>query len=98
MVGGSLLIVYEADWDRAREGVKFWLESEGVEDEDEDEEDEEDEDDERKKPGVPYGVKMIDFAHTRLTPGEGPDEGVLLGLDTVLRLLDGRIAEVKALV
>ena len=29
MVGGSLLIGYEADWEKAREGVKFWLESEG---------------------------------------------------------------------
>ncbi|VDB84510.1 unnamed protein product [Peniophora sp. CBMAI 1063] len=51
-----------------------------------------------KKVGAPFAVKLIDFAHTRLVPGEGPDEGVLLGLDTVLKLLAGRIEEVEALV
>ncbi|KAG8987545.1 hypothetical protein FRB90_003292 [Tulasnella sp. 427] len=40
-----------------------------------------------------YAVKMIDFAHTRLAPGEGPDEGVLLGMATTLKLLEGRKAE-----
>jgi inositol-polyphosphate multikinase len=95
MVGGSLLVVYEADWARAREGVKLWLE--GGQD-DEDEEEDEDEDEENKKPGPPYAVKLIDFAHTRIVPGMGPDKGVLLGMDTVLKLLDGRIEEVKAAV
>lgn len=94
MVAASILVVYEADWDRAREGVKFWLEGEGEIDEDDDD-DEDDED--SKKPVPPYGIKIIDFAHTHLTPGEGPDEALLVGLDTVLRLLDGRIEEVKAL-
>ncbi|KAJ2992272.1 hypothetical protein NUW54_g7978 [Trametes sanguinea] len=37
-----------------------------------------------------------DFAHTKHVPGAGPDEGVLKGVDTVLRLLDGRIEQVKA--
>ncbi|KAF8888239.1 hypothetical protein BD779DRAFT_1470287 [Infundibulicybe gibba] len=63
MVGGSLLIIYEADWSRAQDSP----------------------------PG--YIVKLIDFAHTKLAPGMGLDAGVLLGVDTVLRLLDGRIEE-----
>lgn len=67
MVGGSLLIIYEADWMRAAQADN-----------------------------TPYVVKLIDFAHTKMTPGQGPDEGVLLGLDTVIRLLDGRIEEVVA--
>lgn len=96
MVGASLLVVYEADVERAREGVKFWLAGEGEVDESE-EDDEEDEDSSSKKPSVPYNVKLIDFAHTRLVPGQGPDEGVLLGLSTVLKLLDGRIEVVKPL-
>lgn len=100
MVGGSLLIAYEAEWARAEAGVK-WLEEhpdgESEEDEDEDESEEDDEDEEGKdKVGPPYAVKLIDFAHTRLKPGEGPDAGVLKGIDTVLSLLEGRIAEVKA--
>ena len=100
MVGGSLLVVYEADLERAREGVKYWVEGVGRVDEDDEEEEEdhsdEEEDEEKpKKPHPPYRVKLIDFAHTHYVPGEGPDEGILLGVDTVLKLLDGRIAEIK---
>ncbi|TFY54467.1 hypothetical protein EVG20_g9693 [Dentipellis fragilis] len=107
MVGGSLLVLYEAEWDRAAEGVE-WLKAhpgqfaeEEDEDEDEDEEEGEGEgegeDDEMsKKAGPPFVVKLIDFAHTWLKPGEGPDEGVLKGLDTLIELLDGRREEVRA--
>ena len=103
MVGGSLLVVYEADWERARAGLK-WLEEMGDEDEDEGEDEDEDGEEEgddneaegKKRPSLPYAVKLIDFAHTKIVPGEGPDEGVLKGVDTVLSLLDGRIAQVKA--
>lgn len=49
-----------------------------------------------KKLSLGYAVKMIDFAHTRLAPGEGPDKGVLLGMETTLRLLEGRKAELAA--
>jgi 1D-myo-inositol-tetrakisphosphate 5-kinase/inositol-polyphosphate multikinase len=96
MVGGSFLIIYESDLERAKQGVA--LLEEGVEDDDEDEDDEEDaeeEDEENTKPGLPCLVKLIDFAHTTVVAGEGPDEGVLLGMDTTLKLLDGRIAQIK---
>lgn len=96
MAGGSLLIVYEADVERAKEGLKEWLEGGSEQEEDEDEEFDSDEDGERK-PGPPYVVKLIDFAHTGITPGEGPDESTLYGVDTVLKLLDGRIEQVKAI-
>ena len=89
MVGGSLFIVYEADWARAEDGLqRLWLDEGNEEEEDED-------DDDDDQPGPPFVVKIIDFAHTRLAPGEGPDEGVLLGFDTVLRLLDARIAQIE---
>ncbi|KAH9077228.1 hypothetical protein EDB83DRAFT_1688638 [Lactarius deliciosus] len=106
MVGGSLLIVYEGDWDRAEMGVQ-WLdeqaasggggrESEGAmeEDSEEDSDSGDGSDDEHSggsKP--PCVVKVIDFAHVRFRAGEGPDRGVLKGLDTVLSLLDGRITD-----
>ena len=93
MVGGSLLVVYEADWERVEEGLKFLDEDEESEDEDDDDDD----DEEVKRPGPPYIVKVIDFAHTRIVPGEGPDEGVLKGIDTTLDLLDQRIRQVQAL-
>lgn len=35
---------------------------------------------------LPLEMRLIDFAHTRDATGEGPDEGVLLGLRTVERL------------
>ena len=94
MVGGSLLIIYEADPDRAREGLE-WLEEGGEED---DEEEDEDEDEDKKRVGPPYLVKLIDFAHTKIVPGIGPDEGVLKGVDTVLSLLDGRIEQARAVI
>lgn len=78
MVGGSLLIVYEANWTCAEEGVKAL--TSGV-----------------STPSPPFVVKLIDFAHTRILPAQGPDKGVLLGLDTLIRLLDGRIEEVQDL-
>jgi len=108
MVGSSLLIVYEGDRDRAETGVQWLAEQpagmssdddEGKEDmedveevegsEGDEESDEDSSDEERESPCV---VRLIDFAHTRLKPGEGPDVGVLKGLDTLLGLLDGRIA------
>ena len=94
MVGGSLLIVYEADWTRAEEGISR-LAIVPDEDEEDEETEESDSDSEEAGNGPPYMVKLIDFAHARLAPGEGPDEGVLLGLDTVLRLIDGRISQLS---
>lgn len=110
MVGCSLLIVYEGDWDRAETGVQWLTEErasmssgEGGEEEEEMEEDtevdgwEEDEESEEEDGSdegspSPCVVRLIDFAHTRLKPGQGPDLGVLKGLDTLVSLLDGRIA------
>ncbi|KAH9045457.1 SAICAR synthase-like protein [Lactarius pseudohatsudake] len=106
MVAGSLLIVYEGDWDRAEMGVQ-WLaeqatsdgggrESEGAMEEDSEEDsDSGDESDDELSGGSkpPCVVKVIDFAHVRFKAGEGPDRGVLKGLDTVLSLLDGRITD-----
>lgn len=60
-----------------------------------DEEYEGDSDDDEVDEAPPYVVKLIDFAHAKLVPGQGPDEGVLFGLDTVISLLLGRIEEIK---
>lgn len=92
MVGGSFLIIYEGDLESAKQGIA--LLDEGDIEEDEDSEDE-DEEEENARPGLPCLVKVIDFAHTDVVTGEGPDEGVLLGIDTTLRLLDDRIALIK---
>lgn len=87
MIGGSLLIVYEADWQRAAEGVKGLMRKDCGE--------ERAEGDAAKGCNPPCVVKLIDFAHTELTPGEELDPGVLLGIDTTIKLLDGRIAQLS---
>ena len=93
MVGASLLIIYEADWNRAEQSLIPFNEEEYEKDDDED--DDEDESN-SKRPGPPFVVKLIDFAHTRLAPGEGPDRSVLIGMDTILKLLDMRLGEIGA--
>jgi 1D-myo-inositol-tetrakisphosphate 5-kinase/inositol-polyphosphate multikinase len=100
LIGSSVLIIYEGDWERAEMGVR-WLaeqpassEEEGdVEEEEGSEESSEESSDEGSE--CPCVVKLIDFAHTRLKPGQGADVGVLKGLDNIVSLLDRRIAEVS---
>ncbi|WVQ72158.1 hypothetical protein IAR50_001703 [Cryptococcus sp. DSM 104548] len=53
------------------------------------------EDERRARKCPPLTVKMIDFAHTWLAEGEGPDEGVLKGLKTLRSLVQGRRDEVE---
>jgi 1D-myo-inositol-tetrakisphosphate 5-kinase/inositol-polyphosphate multikinase len=97
MVGGSVLIVYEGDEESAVKGLEKMkeLESKSQDEEDEDEDDDEEEDTAKEKIGPAYVAKLIDFAHTRLVSGQGPDEGVVRGLDTLIRLVDERIAAVS---
>ncbi|KAG6883503.1 hypothetical protein C0993_005803 [Termitomyces sp. T159_Od127] len=86
VVGGSLLVMYEADWARAEQALLDGIEAS--------------EDADNRRAGLgrpPYVVKLVDFAHTRIGRGLGPDQGVLLGLDTLLRLLDGRVRELALL-
>ncbi|WWC73325.1 uncharacterized protein I206_107292 [Kwoniella pini CBS 10737] len=44
----------------------------------------------------PIKLKLIDFAHTWLTPEEGPDQGVLLGLQTLKSLIEGRKDQIES--
>lgn len=124
MVGGSVLIIYEGDWERAaaasgRGGGPGSLEDmENEEDEGVESDEIEVEVDEQggiimeSTPGDTsasssssctdpqprlYTISLIDFAHTRVVPEEGPDQGVLTGMDTLIRLVDCRKREVAAL-
>lgn len=97
MVAGSLLIVYEGDelaLERALNAVETAAPPETSE---------------SLLPSHPsaaaanrnppaYAVKLIDFAHTKIQEGLGPDEGVLLGLKTTMSLLEGRIKEVQEVI
>jgi len=106
MVGGSLLVIWEGDSDTLEKAFEAWDERAAMDEDEDDDDDEESEDDVEledvagggsgpKKLGPPFLVKLIDFAHTRFAPGEGPDEGVLLGLKTTLNLLEGRLKEIR---
>jgi inositol-polyphosphate multikinase len=104
MIGGSLLIAYEADWERVSSGLEYLANRDPNADSESEEEEEEEEEEgseqstsskqgRESKPGPPYKVRLIDFAHFRFMPGQGPDRRMLKGIDTILRLLDGRIEE-----
>ena len=56
------------------------------EDDGNDEDDDDDDDDPTPGPKV-QDVRLIDFAHAAFTPGEGPDENVLQGVKSVLKIL-----------
>ncbi|KAF8528176.1 SAICAR synthase-like protein [Hysterangium stoloniferum] len=96
MVGSSLLIVYEADWDILKQSLELWRPETVDAEEDSDEADDSDDTDDsgalENRP--PYVVKLIDFAHTNLH-GQGSDTGVILGLDTIIRLLKGRLEDIS---
>jgi len=126
MVGGSVLIIYEGDWERAAAasgrggGPGSPEETENEEDEEVESDQIEVEVDEQGKISMEatssstsdasssssctdqhprlYTISVIDFAHTRVVPGEGPDEGVLTGMDTLIRLVDRRMQEVAAFI
>lgn len=45
---------------------------------------------------LPFDVKWIDFAHARAAPGEGKDEGLILGVKTTRELLEGLRERLRA--
>ncbi|GAA6064619.1 hypothetical protein JCM10212_006573 [Sporobolomyces blumeae] len=43
----------------------------------------------------PFELRLIDFAHTRAAPGEGPDEGVVLGIENLRKGIEELIDKVE---
>jgi len=93
MVGCSLLIIYEADWEILKQTLALWRPDTADAEEDSDDSDDTD-DSLALKNRPPYVVKLIDFAHT-IFHGQGPDTGVTLGLDTTIKLLKGRLEDIS---
>ncbi|KIK17088.1 hypothetical protein PISMIDRAFT_15358 [Pisolithus microcarpus 441] len=120
IVGGSILIIYEADWASAEkaaqtsEDVSILNDEATAKGEGEDKEtitveigenghlivddvvaggDEESEDEDEHHL---FRLSLIDFAHMQLVPGQGPDTGVLLGIDTLIRLIHEGWSVVRA--
>lgn len=104
MAGGSVLVVWEGDEAALAEGLIDRQRSQHKERVAEDDEgggsdggaDSPQESEVGNRPSDAYAVKLIDFAHARLLPGGGPDTGVLFGLETLVKLLRGRRAELVA--
>jgi len=62
-------------------------------DEDEDDNEDYDEDDDEDVSQKITDLRLIDFAHSAWTPGMGPDEGVVLGVQSTLALFERLLEE-----
>ncbi|KAG2066385.1 SAICAR synthase-like protein [Suillus decipiens] len=116
MIGGSILIIYEGDWERASKALSTPSKTATIEDDEDDEDDEveveidengqiilesipdEAIEEEEEEPEAPLcSLTLIDFAHTRLIDGAGPDEGVLKGIQTMIDLIRQRKDKIAAM-
>lgn len=85
IISGSLFLIYESDpaaWKDMDEDLYFERDELVGEPFDEDEE----------EFLSLSSLRLIDFAHARLTEGEGPDENVLVGVENLVRIF-GELAE-----
>ncbi len=99
MYSASILMVYEGndasiaaavqyeDEEKAKKGRANLEGNEDEEAEDEDEDEGADSEDSDEAPPRVCDTKLIDFAHARWTPGEGPDENALQGVRSVIKIL-----------
>lgn len=91
MYSASLLFVYEGDAAALEEAFKAEegtpADGSGTKGKEVDDEDE----DEDGGPKI-QAMKLIDFAHARWTPGEGPDENLLHGLRNTIKIFETLIA------
>lgn len=94
---GLLLFVYDADprrWQNLNEDEYLEADPLLAEDDDNDnDEGEEEEDDDDEPKGPLSRLRVIDFAHAQVTPGKGPDENIIVGVENLLQafatLMDG---------
>lgn len=85
MKSASIMIIYEADpeaFDDKLEKGNSIVENTNQKSQDDDEE--EDSEDEESQVHPLYIVKLIDFARSKYTPGEGPDENSLTGIRNLI--------------
>ncbi|KAG8753611.1 hypothetical protein FRC11_007269 [Ceratobasidium sp. 423] len=95
MIAGSALIVWEGDPKALEHAIQALDQGRDVLEESDDEDDSDGLGGGVRKPGPVCVVKLIDFAHTRLVPGQGPDDSSMLGMGTTIKLLEGRIRELR---
>lgn len=89
MYSASILLVYEGHREAFKEAHEILSRpAKGMVDEDDEYEDDEDD----STPGL-YAVRLIDFAHASFTPGLGPDENMLKGVRSTVKILEQLLAE-----
>lgn len=89
MYSASILLVYEGDCEAFKEAQEILSKPGKDIAEDDDEEDDEEDD---STPGL-YAVRLIDFAHASFTPGLGPDENMLQGVRSTVKILEQLLTE-----
>lgn len=67
------------------------------EDDIDEDDDDEDDDDDTNQPVKLTELRLIDFAHTRTAKGQGPDDGLLFGLDNLIQSMETLRQEVSLL-
>ncbi|PWN29188.1 SAICAR synthase-like protein [Jaminaea rosea] len=98
--GGSLLVVFEGElnalWRRMSERAIPPAKGDEAEEKKEGEDQLHDAKTpkERKRSPPLVKLRLIDFAHSRFVPGQGPDEGLLKGLRTLRALLGHMVEDV----
>jgi 1D-myo-inositol-tetrakisphosphate 5-kinase/inositol-polyphosphate multikinase len=93
MYSSSILLVYEGDPVAWQEAMEAAATKPMRDDEDEGEDDDEDVDEDEVEEKRAWAVKLIDFAHASFTPGLGPDENILQGVRSVIKILETLEAE-----
>ncbi|OAG43185.1 hypothetical protein AYO21_02471 [Fonsecaea monophora] len=93
MYSASVLMVYEGDPQTLEASIAKEEEEDardagdGDNEDNEEDEDEDDDEEEDVRPHKVHEVRLIDFAHAKWTPGDGPDQNVLAGIQSLLRIL-----------
>ena len=92
MYSSSLLFVYEGDREARRNAVDTLSREAEDPTDDQDDDNDDDNDDTASSLETPklFDVRVIDFAHARWLsgPGAGPDENMLRGIRSVIRILE----------
>ena len=91
MYSASLLFVYEGNGDSLRKKLetttKNNIDATSTTEADTEESDEMSDGSEEETSKI-QALKMIDFAHAKWTPGQGPDENILCGIRNVIKTLE----------
>ena len=105
MYSSSLLFVYEGDRAARREALESAYTSTKAQDSvtsipamvaDDDNDDDEDDIQQSSSKKI-FDIRVIDFAHAAWTPGQGPDENMLSGIQSVQQILRAMANKAKTL-